>query len=105
MLIGVLLAVAAALYLRARIVDAEMVKRTNQEVGNITDAFVEGTGGWWDWDDFCSFKIEDQELDAVRVKCCNLSFAHPPLPGDGYCNEAGIQLLREIAKDLRKLPE
>ena len=85
--------------------DARMVRRTNLEVADIIEAFVEETGREWDWDDFCSLRIENPELDAIRLKCINLSFTHPPAPGDGYCNEEGIQLLREIAKDLRKSPE
>lgn len=82
-----------------------MVNRTNLEVADIIEAFVEGTGKKWDWDDFCSLRIENQNLDAIRVKCINLAFTHPPFPEDGYCNAEGIQILREIAKELRKLPK
>jgi len=82
-----------------------MLERTNLEVADIIEAFVEGTGKKWDWDDFCSRRIQNHDLDTIRVKCINLSFTHPPLPGDGYCNAEGIQVLREIAKGLRKLPE
>jgi hypothetical protein len=82
-----------------------MIKRTNLEVADIIEAFVEGTGGDWDWDDFCSFKIENHELDAIRLKCRNLSFTHPPPTRHMYCNEEGAQLLRAIVKDLRKLPK
>ena len=84
---------------------ARMVRRTNLEVADIIEAFVEGTGRDWDWDDFCSAKIENRELDAVRLKCINVSFTHPPPQGYEYCNEEGIQLLREIVKGLRRLPE
>jgi len=48
-----------------------MVTRTKLEVANIIESFVEGTGERWDWDDFCSLAIENRELDAIRVKCCN----------------------------------
>ena len=85
--------------------DARMVRRTNLEVADIIEAFVNGTGRDWDWDDFCSVKIENHELDGVRLKCINVSFTHPPAQGYRYCNEEGIQLLREIAKDLRRLPK
>ena len=80
-----------------------MLKRTNLEVADIIDAFVEGTEKKWDWDDFCSLRIENHELDTIRVKCINLTFTHPPLPGDGYCNAEGIQVLREISKDLGQI--
>jgi len=69
------------------------------------EAFVEGTGRDWDWDDFCSLRFEDRELDAIRLKCINLIFTHPPPSGYGYCNEQGIQLLREVVNDLCKLPD
>ena len=72
---------------RLGMLDARMVRRTNLEVADIIEAFVKGTGREWDWDDFCSFKIENRELDAIRLKCINLSFTHPPAPEDGYCNE------------------
>jgi hypothetical protein len=85
--------------------DARMVRRTNLEVANIIEAFVEGTGRDWDWDDFCSLKIENSELDAIRLKCINLSFTLSPPQGYGYCNEQGIRLLRGVVKDLRKLPD
>lgn len=84
---------------------AAAVKRTNLEVANIIEAFVDGTGSTWDWDCFCSLKIENDDLDTIRATCTNLPFTHPPSTGSGYCNEAGIQLLRGMAKDLRELPE
>lgn len=82
-----------------------MVRRTNLEVADIIEAFVEGTGRDWDWDDFCSLKIENSELDVIRLKCINLSITHPPLPGHRYCNEQGLDFLREVVKDVRKLSE
>lgn len=85
--------------------DARMVRRTNLEVADIIESFVEGSGRHWDWDDFCSLKIENGALDAIRLKCANVSFTHPSQTGHGYCNEEGIQLLREIEKGLRKLRE
>ena len=81
-----------------------MVTRTNLQVADIIEAFVEGTGREWDWDDFCSAKIENRELDSVRLNCINVAHTHPPSQGHGYCNQEGIQLLREIAKNLRRLP-
>ena len=79
-----------------------MVKLTNQQVADIIDAFVDGTGADWDWDDFCSLEIENQALDAIRLRCCSLPLIHPPQSADRYCNQAGIDLLREVARDLRK---
>jgi hypothetical protein len=58
--------------------DARMVRRTNLEVANIIEAFVEGTGRDWDWDDFCSLKIENSELDAIRLKHQSLFYTLAP---------------------------
>lgn len=84
--------------------DAVMVRRTNLEVANIIEAFVEGTGGDWDWDDFCSLQIENRELDAIRIKCCQLDDTHPPVVRGHYCNDEGIGILREMVRNLRGLP-
>lgn len=80
------------------------VRRTNLEVANIIEAFVEGTRGRWDWDDFCSLKIENPELDAIRLKCCQLSDTHPPVVKGHYWNGEGIDILREMVRNLRGLP-
>lgn len=71
---------------------------------SIIEAFVEGTGGDWDWDDFCSLQIENRELDAIRIKCCQLDDTHPPVVRGHYCNDEGIDILREMVRNLRGLP-
>ena len=38
----------------------------------IIEQFLDGTGGRWDWDDFVSLRIEDPELDAIRLRCARL---------------------------------
>ena len=67
-----------------------MVTRTKQEVGDIIEHFIDGTGGNWDWDDFCSHRIVDPDLDLIRVKCSGLSSTHPPTSKGHFCNENGI---------------
>jgi hypothetical protein len=78
-----------------------MVTRTKQEVGDIIERFVDGTGGNWDWDDFCSYRIADPDLDLIRVKCSGLDSTHPPTVKGHFCNENGIQLMREMIQSLR----
>jgi len=40
------------------------------EVAHILEAFLEGRGGPWDWDDFTSGKsLDDLELEAIRKRC------------------------------------
>ena len=77
------------------------VRRTNLEVASIIERFLNGTGGEWDWDDFCSHKITDQELDSVRLRCSNLSATHPPEEKEHYCSEAGFKIMRAMVTELR----
>ena len=75
------------------------VRRTQQEVADIIERFVDGTGSRWDWDDFCSLQIEDATLDALRLKCIGLHDEDPhPVH---YCGPAGIELLRGLVSSLR----
>jgi len=78
-----------------------MVTRTSAEVADIIERFLDGTGGTWEWDDFCSLTIENRDMEAIRLKCRELSFTHPPLVKGHYCNDEGFLLLRETVKSLR----
>jgi hypothetical protein len=72
---------------------------TRAEVANTIEQFLDGNGGQWDWDDFCSCQIADPELDAIRGRCVNL---HDEYPSEtGYCSTAGFQLMREMVRTLR----
>ena len=76
------------------------MKRTPDEVARIVEEFLDGTGGKWDWDDFCSIKIDGQELDHIRVLCSNASVAYPPTEKGHYCSAQGRDYLREITREL-----
>jgi hypothetical protein len=89
---------------RIKISDDSMVIRNRQEVADIIESFVQGSGRKWDWDDFCSHEIESRELDAIRLKCCELSSSHPPISKAQYCNEEGIEILRDMVRNLRNVP-
>jgi hypothetical protein len=78
-----------------------VVTRTKQEVGDIIERFINGTGGEWDWDDFCSHRIADPDLDLIRGKCSGLGSTHPPTVKGNFCNENGIRLMREMIQSLR----
>jgi hypothetical protein len=77
------------------------VERSRLEVADIIEQFVECRGGTWDWDDFCSFPIEDPELDAIRVQCCSLPKRFPATDKGHYCNPNGIQVMRGFTLTLR----
>ena len=76
-------------------------KRTPEEVAQIIDRFLDGTGGDWDWGDFCSIKITDPELDQVREFCLFANSEYPPTEKGHYCNSEGFNRLREVARNLR----
>jgi hypothetical protein len=77
------------------------VQRTKLEVASIIEQFLDGTGGDWDWDDFCSFGIADPYLDSIRMKCAGLDPAFPPTQKGHYCGRAGFEVMRELVAELR----
>jgi len=78
-----------------------MITRTQQEVSDIIEHFIDGTVGNWDWDDFCSHRTADPDLDLIRVKCSGLGSTHRPTVKGHFCNENGIRLMRETVQSLR----
>src|SRR5437763_12133300 len=44
------------------------VHYTREEVADIIEAFINGTGGPHDWDDFCTFPLDDIALDQIRER-------------------------------------
>jgi len=62
--------------------------------------FVNGSGGPWDWDDFISVRIADEELEAIRIECLRTQFEYPGGPNQ-WCNEQGLEVLRNLAKQVR----
>jgi hypothetical protein len=77
------------------------VQRTRLEVAEIIERFLDGTGGCWDWDDFCSHKITDPELESVRDRCSRLDIFYPPVEKGHYCGEAGFEIMRQLVVKLR----
>jgi hypothetical protein len=78
------------------------ITRTPEEIATIIDRFLDGTGGNWDWDDLCSIKIEDPDLDHVRVLCSSACSVYPPTEKGHYCSPQGREYLRELARRLRE---
>jgi hypothetical protein len=75
-------------------------KATREEVARSVEDFVSGSGGPWDWDDFISCSIADEELEGVRISCLR---AQSEYPGGAtqWCSEEGMDVLRDLAKRLR----
>jgi hypothetical protein len=72
-----------------------------EKAAALIEAFVDGRSGRWDWDDFTSTKKNDAFLESVRNRCVAIRGDHPEEEGARYCSEAGLEVLRAIAKDIR----
>ena len=77
-------------------------ERSRGEVADIIERFVDGICGKWDWDDFISWPIVDPQLDTIRTRCAGLSQEFPTTQKGHYCSEAGVEVLRQMVKDLRQ---
>ena len=76
---------------------------TREEVAQILQNFLDGTGGDWDWDDFASaITIEDPYLEKIRARCALLDREFPPARRSEYCNEQGIEVIRAYIRELTK---
>ena len=75
-------------------------KVTREEVAKTIENFVSGSGGPWDWDDFISVRIADEELEAIRIECLRTQSEYPGGPNQ-WCNERGLEVLRGLAKQIR----
>ena len=80
-----------------------MTSMTRQEVAKIIEDFIEGTGDTYDWGDFLDVRIREPELEVVRRDCTTIPERFPQKnPPGGFCNEAGVDYLRGIARRLRE---
>jgi hypothetical protein len=77
-------------------------KLSAEEVAQILENFLNGTGGDWEWDGFIQgMELEDQELDEIRKQCAGLCFDFPPDEPRHYCNEQGRTVIRDYIRQLR----
>jgi hypothetical protein len=72
-------------------------------VADTIERFVDGICSRWDWDDFCSAPIIDPQLEAIRLRCAGLPQEFPSAQKGHYCAEAGIEVLRAMVRELRRL--
>ncbi len=78
-------------------------KKKPEEVANIIEHFLDGTGGAWDWDDFISSPIHDDVLDRYRLKCNAVSEDYPTEKPGQFCNEDGVKAMRNMIVELRAM--
>ena len=75
---------------------------TYREVADTLEAFVEGRGGQWDWDDYMSLTFfADPYLKHVQERMIHLSNEFPAGRGQGFCNPEGLQVIRDYVTELR----
>jgi hypothetical protein len=78
LLIGILVAGATGLLFSwLTYVSKRRNRRSYSEVADIIERHIERTEGPWDWDDFTSIPIANNELDAIRLRCIELERAIP----------------------------
>jgi hypothetical protein len=75
-------------------------KVTREEVAKTIENFIDGSGRPWDWDDFISVQIANEELEAIRIECLRTQSQYPGGPNQ-WCNEEGLEVLRSLAKQIR----
>lgn len=69
-----------------------------EQVSKVITDFVDGTGGEWDWDDFVSVPLRDEELDAIRRRAAAVQDDFPSSYSHQYCSAAGLEELRRLAQ-------
>lgn len=75
---------------------------TRIKVAQILEDFLEGRGGPYGWDGFTQGRpLDDEELEGIRVRCAGLSGEFPSDDGRAYCNEMGLQVIRNYIAQLR----
>ena len=75
-------------------------KASKEGVAKTIENFIDGSGGPWDWDDFISVRIADEELEAIRIECLRTQSDYPGGPNE-WCNEEGLDVLRNLARQIR----
>jgi hypothetical protein len=81
------------------------VKKTARSRGEVADTieqFVQGVCWQRVWDDFCTVPIVDPQLDAIRLRCAGMPGQFPSTQKGHYCSVAGIEVMREMVRELRR---
>ena len=80
--------------------DVGTFQRTPGEVADIIEQFLDGTGAASAFEDFCSVRISDPELEAIRRRCSQLHTENSR-PGQ-YSRPANQDMMRTFVKALRR---
>ncbi|MBZ0167335.1 MAG: hypothetical protein K8I00_11065 [Candidatus Omnitrophica bacterium] len=72
------------------------------EVVNIITRFLENKTTDYEWDDFVSIPLTDQELDKIRRECLSLPDRFPSVNSNEYCSAEGSEYLKQLLEQLKK---
>lgn len=64
---------------------------TAADVAGYIERHINDTAGKWDWDDFTSITIADDQLDRIRLSCIE--------------SETDVEKLQQILERLRKIEQ
>jgi hypothetical protein len=78
------------------------LRQAHEESASAIEAFVDGRGGPWDWDDYESVPEDDPFLESIRLRCCQVPADHPPKEKGHFCSPTGIEVLRSLAREIRE---
>ena len=76
------------------------VQRSPDEVADLIEGFLDGTGDDRDWDDLTSVPIVDARLNRLRSDLLRIENRYPGT-GDGHISAEGVAELRTIVRLLR----
>ncbi|OGV61499.1 MAG: hypothetical protein A2283_12755 [Lentisphaerae bacterium RIFOXYA12_FULL_48_11] len=71
------------------------------KIAQAIEAFVNGTCGPYDWDDFMTCPSDNPELEAIRKECEQVETQFPARGPNEWCNPEGGQTLLKIAQRIR----
>jgi hypothetical protein len=75
---------------------------TYNEVADLIERFVNGTGDPLDWDGYTmGTKFADPFLRSIQDRCRALWIEFPPTEKGHYTNAEGLAVLRELVAELR----
>jgi hypothetical protein len=79
-----------------------LISKEMQEAIATIRAFLDGTAGKWDWDDFLSTPAVDPSVKWVQGYCLQLRRDFPPENKIGYCSDTGMKRLADLLTILER---
>jgi hypothetical protein len=78
-------------------------KLSHQQVAQLMQDFLDGNGHPMAWDGFTQgMSFENPYLEDVRIRCAGLSQEFPSANQSRYCNEQGLEVIRNYIRELRE---